>query len=244
MPGGGTLTISTGVTRNDWDPAIAAGDYICIRVADTGQGMTPEVLARATEPFYSTKPLGKGTGLGLAQVYGIARQSGGTLRIHSEPGQGASIDMLIPAAEAPEADEIGGVSAVEGRAAGSSGARILVVDDDSAHRAFHVDSLRGLAYKVTEAGSGAEALDLLDSFAPDLALIDYAMPGMNGAELAHLLRNSRPALPILFVTGYAESDQLNHALGPDAPVLRKPFSIGELAAAVQAQVDEGAESGS
>jgi PAS domain S-box-containing protein len=244
MPGGGTLTISTSVIRNDWDPAIAPGDYVCIRVADTGEGMTAEVLARATEPFYSTKPLGKGTGLGLAQVYGIARQSGGTLRIRSEPGQGASIDMLIPAAEPPEADETGAVAAVEGRAAGTSGAKILVVDDDSAVRAFLVDSLRGLAYKVTEAGSGAEALELLDSFAPDLALIDYAMPGMNGAELARLLRNRRPALPILFVTGYAESDQLNRALGPDAPVLRKPFSIGELAAAVQAQVADGAESGS
>jgi CheY-like chemotaxis protein len=201
--------------------------------------MTPEVAARATEPFYSTKPLGKGTGLGLAQVYGIARQSGGTLRIESAPGQGTRVDILIPAAAAPEGDDVSDAAAVEARAAKASGAKILIVDDDSAVRDFLADSLKGLGYKVKDAGSGPEALELVGAFDPVLALVDYAMPGMNGAELARELRNSRPDLPILFVTGYAESDQLQQALGLDAPVLRKPFSIGELAAAVQTQVREG-----
>ena len=117
-------------------------------------------------------------------------------------------------------------------------AKILIVDDDSAVRAFLADSLKGLGYQVTEAASGEEAIRLLAAAEPELALLDYAMPAMNGAELALELRSRRPDLPILFVTGYAESEQLEHALGSDVPVLRKPFSIGELAAAVQVHLPE------
>ena len=200
--------------------------------------MAPEVLARATEPFYSTKPLGKGTGLGLAQVYGIARQSGGTLRIESEAGKGTSVHILIPAAEAREAEQASPAEGIPGRPAEMASAKILIVDDDSAVRAFLADSLRGLGYQVTEAASGEEAIRLLAQAEPELALLDYAMPAMNGAELALELRSRRPDLPILFVTGYAESEQLEHALGSDVPVLRKPFSIGELAAAVQVHLPE------
>jgi PAS domain S-box-containing protein len=234
MPDGGTLTISTGLYRGEADPALAPGDYLCITVADTGEGMTPEVVERATEPFYSTKPLGKGTGLGLAQVYGIARQSGGTLRIESEPAQGTSVHILIPAAAPPEAEETAASEGGDEGAPCGPGGSILIVDDDSDVRAFLADSLKGLGYEVTEASSGEEALASLARAETDLALIDYAMPSMNGAELARRLRKSHPELPIMFVTGYAETDQLEQALGTGVAVLRKPFGIAALAASVQA----------
>ena len=232
MAEGGTLTISTGPARVEDDPALQAGDYLRITVADSGHGMSKEVLERATEPFYSTKPLGKGTGLGLAQVYGIARQSGGTLRIESEPGQGTRAHILIQVAAALDrAETAETATGVQGPACAGA-CSILVVDDDKDVRAFMADSLKGLGHGVVEAASGEEAMALIPTLAADLALVDYAMPGMNGAELARRLRSSRPDMPILFVTGYAESEQLERALGAEVPVLRKPFTIAELAAAV------------
>jgi PAS domain S-box-containing protein len=234
MPDGGTLSLSTERVQGHSEPALGPGEFVRVTVADTGQGMTAEVLQRATEPFFSTKPLGKGTGLGLAQVYGIARQSGGTLRIDSAPGEGTRVHILIPAASGAEGGESAAASS-EAPSTAAGCASILVVDDDSAVRAFLADSLKGLGYRVAEAGSGEEALALLEAGAPDLALIDYAMPEMNGADLARAIRARRAELPIVFVTGYAETDQLERALGAEAPVLRKPFSIGELAAAVLGQ---------
>jgi CheY-like chemotaxis protein len=190
------------------------------------------VLARATEPFFSTKPLGKGTGLGLAQVYGIARQSGGTIRIDSKPGEGTLVDLLLPvagaAAEAGESE--GGKVAEVGR--GSSGSTILVVDDDHEVRAFLTTSLEDLGHQVIAVEGGAEALEQLKEATPDLVLLDFAMPGMSGAEFAQMARAQMPDLPIVFVTGYAESEQLEAALGPSAPLLRKPFTLAQLAASV------------
>jgi PAS domain S-box-containing protein len=230
MPEGGTLSISTAVTRIDDEPELTPGDYICISVTDTGEGMAPDVLARATEPFFSTKPLGKGTGLGLAQVYGIARQSGGTLRIDSRPGEGTSVALLLPMAAA--AAETGDAEPAPTLERASSGAAILVVDDDHEVRGFLTASLEDLGHKVAEAEGGAEALRRLAEVEPDLVLVDFAMPGMNGAEFARAARAGRPDLPIVFVTGYAESEQLEAALGPEAPLLRKPFTLAQLAAAV------------
>ncbi len=230
--GGGTLTIATSVTRLENEPELTPGDYICISVRDTGEGMAPEVLARATEPFFSTKPLGKGTGLGLAQVYGIARQSGGTIRINSKPGEGTTVDLLLPVAvaDAQSAESASGhVPDVE-RA--SSGATILVVDDDHEVRSFLTASLEDLGHEVIAAEGGMEALERLKKEAPDLVLLDFAMPGMSGAEFAQAARAQKPDLPIVFVTGYAESEQLEAALGPEAPLLRKPFTLAQLAAAV------------
>jgi PAS domain S-box-containing protein len=230
--GGGTLTISTAVTRLDNEPEVTPGDYICISVRDTGEGMAPDVLARATEPFFSTKPLGKGTGLGLAQVYGIARQSGGTIRIESKPGEGTNVDLLLPmagaAAQAGES-ETGQVPDV---GSASSGATILVVDDDHEVRGFLTTSLEDLGHQVIAAEGGAEALEQLKEARPDLVLLDFAMPGMSGAEFAQVARAQMPDLPIVFVTGYAESEQLEAALGPSAPLLRKPFTLAQLAASV------------
>ncbi|HEY0130510.1 MAG TPA: PAS domain S-box protein, partial [Allosphingosinicella sp.] len=237
MPDGGTLTICTERVRLDEAPDHPAGEFVRITVADTGFGMPPDVLARATEPFYSTKPLGKGTGLGLAQVYGIAQQAGGTLRIESEEGKGTSVHILLPAAAVPaEAEaELSGRSSPspQGAAAGTS---LLVVDDDSDVRGFLAESLEGLGCTVVSAASGTEGLRAMREWRPDLVLMDYAMPGMNGADAARAARELHPGLPIVFVTGYAESEQLEAALGCDVPVLRKPFTLDQLAAAVEENV--------
>ncbi len=233
MPDGGTLTISTGRMRIDQDPELEPGDYVRVTVADTGRGMAPEVAARATEPFFSTKPLGKGTGLGLAQVYGIAQQSGGTVRIESKEGEGTKVHVLLPVADPPADALVSGGGLDRAPEPAQSGAVILVIDDDDDVRDFLAGALEGLGHEVVAAASGEEGLACLREAAPDLALIDYAMPGMNGAEAARLARRERPDLPIVFVTGYAETDQLEGALGPDVPVLRKPFSIADLAAVLE-----------
>ncbi|WP_158266582.1 PAS domain S-box protein [Allosphingosinicella deserti] len=232
MPGGGTLTVSTRLDTLDKGPDHGAGAFVRVRVADTGHGMAPEVLARATEPFYSTKEVGKGTGLGLAQVYGIARQSGGTLRIGSRPGEGTQVDILLPAV-APADESLAPRAETQQRHGTGRRARILLVDDDPDVRTFLAESLRGLDHEVRTAESGAEALAILDHWIPEIALIDYAMPNMHGADLAAAARARLPDLPIVFVTGYAETELLEAALGPGAPVLRKPFSIEALALAVE-----------
>ena len=238
MPDGGTLTISTGRASIAGEPELEDGDYVCVSVADTGEGMRPEVLARATEPFFSTKPLGKGTGLGLAQVYGIAQQSGGTLRIDSEVGRGTVVRLLLKAsADGRIGDcEGGGATAPDAVEAPRADATVLVVDDDGDVRAFLAESLESLGYRVVEAAGGAEGLARIEEASVDLLLLDYAMPGMHGADVARAAREKRPDLPIIFVTGYAESEQLEGALGPAVPVLRKPFTIAQLAAAVEEQL--------
>jgi len=234
MPDGGVLTIATGVTHEEEDgPDLDAGDYVCIAVSDTGLGMTAEVSARATEPFFSTKPLGKGTGLGLAQVYSIVRQARGTMRIESREGEGTIVRLILPRAGEHVAEEEVGDTCVAAPVVGG-GARILVIDDDEDVREFLADALIGLGHRV-ETLDGAEAgLAALARGAPDLILVDFAMPGMNGADFARDARARYPGLPIVFVTGFAESDQLEGALGLDVAVLRKPFGIDDLAAIVAA----------
>ncbi|HEY0043025.1 MAG TPA: PAS domain S-box protein [Allosphingosinicella sp.] len=231
MPEGGILTIATERVQLDSAPDHPAGEFVRIAVRDTGEGMAPEVLARATEPFYSTKPVGKGTGLGLAQVYGIAQQSGGSVRIESALGEGTTVAILLPVAEAASAAAPSDVAAASAAPRGGS-ARVLVIDDDPDVRAFLADSLEGLGHAVVSVASGEEGLERLQDWRPDLALIDFAMPGMNGADTARAARALHAALPIVFVTGYAESGQLEAALGGNAPVLRKPFTLEALAAAV------------
>ena len=235
MDGGGVLTISTACTGEEkGGPDLEPGDYVCVTVADTGSGMAPEILARAIEPFFSTKPMGKGTGLGLAQVYGIAQQSGGTLRIESREGEGTTVYILLPRAPADPASA--GEPAREAPAPPpepqAPRARILVVDDDPDVRGFMEDVLDDLGHDVSACDGGRAALAEVDRLCPDLLLLDFAMPGMNGAEVAREVRLRCPKLPIVFVTGYAESEQLEAALGSDVKVLRKPFSVDELAAAI------------
>jgi len=244
MPVGGTLTIATARARLEEEESdFDTGDYVCIAVSDTGEGMPPGVLERATEPFFSTKPIGKGTGLGLAQVYGIVRQSGGTLKIESEVGRGTTVRLILPATEQPPLagiDEPAGAG-LRPRAQSPSGACVLVVDDDSDVRSFLAAALESLGHEVLEAPDATHVLERIAEEHPDLLLLDYAMPGMHGADLARLVRQSHPDLPIIFVTGYAQSDQLEAALGADAPVLRKPFTVAQLAAALAEHLPARAE---
>jgi len=225
---GGTLTVATSnVTReapaHPEEPV--PGDYVEICVTDTGSGMTPEVRAKAFEPFFTTKEIGKGSGLGLSQILGFAKQSGGGVRIASQVGKGTSICIYVPRTDAaPEPlDETGTRVATRALA----GARILLVDDDSAVRAVTAEALRELGYDVTEAGSGGAALDLLERVTVDLMIVDLAMPGMSGTELARRVRTQRPDMPMLFVTGFADRSKLDDV--SEADVVGKPFAPGELA---------------
>jgi signal transduction histidine kinase/ActR/RegA family two-component response regulator len=227
MPQGGVLSLATGnesVTDPDGDAE--PGDYVRISVSDTGIGMSNEVLARAFEPFFTTKD-GKGSGLGLSQVYGLVRQSGGTVRIRSAMGGGTTVALLLPRAAqlAPAADGEGTVGA---RRRGRGGL-VLLVDDDADVRQVSVEMLRDLGYEVAEAAGGEEALDTVRRLPapPALLVLDYAMPGMNGLRLAAALRAMGIAAPLLLATGYAELSDDQSGVTPDA-ILHKPFSLAEL----------------
>lgn len=231
MQDGGELTISTGTeelgpaSRVDDPPA---GAYVRVSVADTGTGMAPDVVSRAFEPFFTTKGPG-GTGLGLAQVYSMARQSGGGVRIFSTCGAGTEVVLLLPCAVG---DAEANVSARAGDVAlrGLPPIRVLVVDDDMAVRQVTVEMLRDLGCETAQAVSAAEALTLLPQLRdpPDLMLLDYAMPGMNGLQLARLLREQGVATPMVLVTGYAELGDAEGSGNPLDALLRKPFTIREL----------------
>ena len=230
MEVGGAVTVTTAnvtldaPTRPEEPPA---GSYVMVAVSDTGTGMTPEILAKVFEPFFTTKEVGKGSGLGLSQVFGLAKQSGGGVRIDSVPGEGASVKVFLPrASDAPRKPE-----ETESQPAqpSTSDFKVLVVDDDSAVREVTAAILHDLGYGVVEAGSGGAALDVLDRESQiDLLLVDFAMPGMNGAEVAREVQARRPGLPIVFVTGYADTESLAEAGGRG--IVRKPFVQADLAA--------------
>jgi signal transduction histidine kinase/CheY-like chemotaxis protein len=234
MPAGGKLIISAR-RANVVDRHLPKGDYVQLSVTDTGVGMTEEVRARAIDPFFTTKPVGQGTGLGLSQVYAVARESGGSLHIDSEIHQGTTVCLVLPLAPpdavvptaTPAAPEL--VEA-EPEPSGNS-AVVLVVDDDRLVRRFMSESLRSLGYEVRDTDNGVDALLLLDARRVDLLLADFAMPGMNGAELAKAAQIKQPGLPVLIVSGYADSAAVEAALGT-ARQLRKPFDMAELGAAV------------
>jgi signal transduction histidine kinase/CheY-like chemotaxis protein len=235
MPNGGRVTIQTNnhrARRPGCPEQAAESDYVVITVRDAGTGMTPEVQAKAFEPFFTTKEPGAGSGLGLSQVFGTARQSGGDVQIDSAPGEGTAVSVMLPRA-AVQADRapalrVGLASARPGPAV------VLVVDDDDAVRSTTADVVNGLGYTVEEAHSGAEALARLNSGgAIDLLLTDVAMPGMSGPELARRARASRPHLPIIFISGYANPEGIaGELLGP---LVRKPFTTTDL----REQIEQG-----
>jgi signal transduction histidine kinase len=234
MGGVGTLQIrsrpSLGAHRG-----LPPGDYVDVLVTDTGVGMPEHVLHKAVEPFFTTKPIGQGTGLGLSQVYGVVHESGGALAIDSAPGKGTTIRLTLPRATA--ADPLTSpipVAVAESHAESEAPvAQILVVDDDRLVRRFMADSLRNLGYAVVDVAEGASALEALRAQRFDLLIVDFAMPNMNGAEVAQRARELHRDLKILVVSGYADSAALESAVG-SAAQLRKPFDVAELRAAVTA----------
>jgi signal transduction histidine kinase len=240
MPEGGRLTIATGRQvialgeGGDGELDLRPGCYAVVSVADTGTGMPPEVLARAIEPFFTTKGIGQGTGLGLSQVYGIARQSGGDLRIESSPGRGTTVRILLPEARRaaqPESGMTADPASVPG--AGQDQLHtVLVIDDDEDVRRIFVEGLEAFGYRVHEAANGPIALDMLEQgLNVDVAVVDFAMPTMNGAALAQAAWRLRPGLAIVFASGYA--DTATFGTLPGTIILRKPVQIGELADAIR-----------
>ena len=237
----GTVTIETanakvGPPEKPEEPP--AGDYVMIAVSDTGSGMTKEILAKAFEPFFTTKEIGKGTGLGLSQVLGFAKQSGGGMRIDTRVGEGTSVKIYLPRT----ADE--SISQSSARPAGvaandRTGATILVVDDDSSVREVIASILEDdLGHIVLRVGSGGAALDLLDRKPNiDLILLDIAMPGMNGAEVAHQVQLKYPSIPILFMTGYIDKAVLADIR--EDTIVKKPFIGDELSRKVNASLVKG-----
>jgi CheY-like chemotaxis protein len=231
MQVGGTLTVATENVHVSEEPTRpeepTPGEYVVISVADTGSGMSEEVRAKAFEPFFTTKDVGKGSGLGLAQVYGFAKQSGGGVRIQTAVGEGTTVQVFLPrATRSGAAVDVPLKSPLA--IAGGRNQTILLVDDDEPVREVAAGLLTELGYRVVEAGSGGAALDLLGRRPDiDLLLVDFAMPGMNGAAVAHEARTKRPGMPVLFVTGYADFSQLQN-VGEEL-VIRKPFRGDELA---------------
>jgi PAS domain S-box-containing protein len=232
MPFGGSLTISAAaeIFRDAVPvPELSPGDYIRISVTDTGVGMDDTILAQAREPFFTTKGPGKGTGLGLSMVQGLVVQSGGAMRLRSKPGQGTTVDLWLP-----KSRDVGYKAPVAAPAPAAPHRRlsVLLIDDDALVRMGTVDMLEDLGHVVTEAGSAAEALTILQAgrTSVDIVITDQAMPGMRGTELAAELAQKYPALPVILATGYAE---LPDGADPGLPRLSKPFRQEDLVTVLQ-----------
>jgi signal transduction histidine kinase/CheY-like chemotaxis protein len=236
MPDGGGIVIRTAI--EDADPAAAAGTrFGVISVRDNGPGIPAHLIQRVFDPFFTTKPVGKGTGLGLSQVYGIAKQSGGTVRLDSQIGKGTNVSICLPLAPATQEGDEREVSTEI-----SSGKRdhsVLVVEDDAAVREFIVECLQTSGCKVSQAANGHEALQSLRHSVPDLLIVDFAMPGMNGAELVQMVWAEHPQLPVLLATGYADMNTVEKVIPIDR-VLRKPFRSEELLRAIDTALTDAA----
>jgi CheY-like chemotaxis protein/two-component sensor histidine kinase len=236
MPEGGTLRITVNAEEIGLDhrAKVRPGRYVLLSVADTGTGMDEATLARAVEPFFSTKGVGKGTGLGLSMVHGLASQLGGALTIQSRSGIGTNVELWLPSSAEPAdtTDETG--DAALPCAAGTA----LLVDDEDLVRMSTAEMLSELGYAVVEAVSAEEALRLLGGgLRPDLLVTDHLMPGMNGTDLARKVRTAHPDIKVLLVSGYAEAE----GVAPDLPRLTKPFRNADLAACLAALERSGTD---
>jgi signal transduction histidine kinase len=242
MPAGGALTVETRVVDLDhthvaWRPGLSPGRYLAVCVSDSGVGMPPELIEKAFDPFFTTKPLGQGTGLGLSMVYGFASQSGGAVIIDSEVGVGTSVTLYLPTTEARVPIEL----EPESCAPHGDGESVLVVEDDPAVRMLVREVLQELRYQPMEFADPLEAAMYLASDARiDLMISDVGLPGMNGRELAETARAQRPEMPIIFITGYAESAAIRAGfLSSNMAMVTKPFSLDELAAKVSQMIVSG-----
>jgi signal transduction histidine kinase/ActR/RegA family two-component response regulator len=230
MPNGGPLTIlaeqvAIGPRSR---PKMKPGLYVRVSVIDAGCGMEPETLARAVEPFYSTKEFGRGTGLGLSMVHGLAAQLGGGFELTSAPGEGTRVDLYLPVAmDTAPAEHRAAVDMV--RTIGRQ-LSVLLIDDEELVRIATAEMIRDLGHSVVEASGGADALARFDQgLSVDLVVTDYKMPGIDGGEVARRIRQMHPAIPVLLITGYAgPSDEIM-----DLPRLAKPFGQAEIAAALE-----------
>ena len=232
MPSGGALTIACHDEVNGKAHGLLRDNYVCIAITDTGEGMSAETLVRAQEPFYTTKGVGKGTGLGLSMVQGFTAQSGGMMKIKSAPGRGTTVTLWLPCATKRDIPVIPEAEAPA--AAMSTGLRVLLVDDDILVSMGAADMLLDLGHIVSEAKSGAEALKILETDSSfDVVITDYAMPQMNGRDLAHAIQKMIPKMPIILATGYAE---LPTGQAFEFERLSKPYSETELAAALASVV--------
>ncbi len=240
MPAGGSTTIETANADVSADYAkqyeTLPGPHVILSVRDTGVGMEPNVLERAVEPFFTTKPIGAGTGLGLSQVFGFVKQSGGHLRLHSSPGEGTLAKIYLPR-------HTGALTARAGSPAAPALAggveTILVVEDDEAVRDFTTESLRELGFDVLEAADGQSALRMLAEH-PEVELLftDVGLPGMNGRELVEQVNQLRPDVPVLFTSGYAQQAIVDQGrLTPGVRLLSKPFTRVQLSAHIRELLD-------
>ncbi|MGI4857929.1 MAG: ATP-binding protein [Janthinobacterium lividum] len=233
MPESGTFTLAT--SMEVVHSAQGPDRYVVISASDTGIGMSAETAARAVEPFFTTKPRGQGTGLGLAQVYGFVKQCGGMFRLRSDPGQGTTIDMVLPEAPALEPQK---KPVIEKFERDSIAARsILLIDDDENVRTALAALLRDVGYVVVEAKDGYAGLEQLRKIRPAAIIIDFIMPGLNGAETARLARSDMPGVPIIFVSGYSDTLALDRI--SEAVVLRKPVDIDQFLRAVETATCNG-----
>jgi signal transduction histidine kinase/ActR/RegA family two-component response regulator len=252
MPEGGVLSIVTaekllGPAELSDQEGTAPGDFVEIAVADSGEGIPADVLPRVFEPFFTTKPTGVGTGLGLSQVYGFVRQSGGVVRLESEPGRGTTVRLYLPGnrqIEEMAAPPMAPVAAADQSVPGA-GKTVLVVEDMDIIRAQIVEVLHGMGCAVLEAKDGLDGLRILQSnLLVDLLLTDVGLPGMNGRQLADAGRELRPGLQVLLVTGYASKALEEAPLAAGIEVMVKPFAIDGLASRVGAMLRDKVETGS
>ena len=246
MPMGGRMTVRTSNLRLHAQdarryPELEPGDYALLTINDTGTGMPPEVLERAFDPFFTTKPVGQGTGLGLSMIYGFAKQSRGHVLLESGLGRGTTVSLYLPRyhgalpqVEAPAPREM---------PLAQKGETVVIVEDDAAVRMLVVDVLEELGYRFIEAADSAAAVPILQSGqSVDLLITDVGLPGMNGRELAQLARKSRPALKVLFITGYADdSIERQWQPAPGMELLRKPFALDVLARRIREMLQQKSE---
>ncbi len=244
MPNGGKLTIETANVHLDdryaaAEPGLLAGQYVMVAVSDVGAGMDAITLRRVFDPFFTTKPVGKGTGLGLSMVYGFAKQSGGHVRIYSEPGQGTTVKIYLPRHFGSSAEAAGATRMQSLPTAAADAEIVLVVEDEAQVRAMSSAALRELGYTVFEASNAEEALALFAHLPRvDLVFTDVVMAGMTGRQLADALRVESPALKVLYTTGYTRNAVVhNGVLDEGVAFLPKPFSVEELAVKLRAVLD-------